>query len=137
MTIRAVGKAKRRERLITCPDCNGARESVRVTNTNRNGEPMEGIVNRNVMCETCDCTGKVRARRTPACCCSAGCEPCDNCAPKPSAMHVCINPDFEDYDYAAKIAMMDTPKTLHSNVGRDSTAADMGVGERSGQRGNR
>lgn len=141
MTIGVTTKRKKPPRMIACPDCNGARESVAVVNRSRDGAPMPGIENRNVACETCSSAGKVKARMTKACCCSGPkaerCDGCTNAKRGGSEIHVCTKSTEDEIAFETEMMLGNTPGTMRSDVGRNHPAADMGVGERSPHRGQR
>lgn len=106
MTARAIAKRKRRQLQVTCPDCMGMRESVVVMGANRHGEPMPGIINRNVECETCLSTGKVDRARKAVCCCSLPPDVrCRACAEAYGLIHVCTVPTDEEMDIEATRAL--------------------------------
>lgn len=141
MSLRAVTKRRRAPRAICCPDCDGRMSSHAVTVRNRYGEESVGYELRHMDCETCGSTGKV-ARKPDGCPCCAGpkadrCEHCASAARGGQEIHWCPKAEEAEIDYEARIALMDAPGRVRGTAGRDSTAADMGVGERSPHRGNR
>lgn len=140
MTIRAVTKKKRKPREVNCPACDNAYESVEVTNLNRWGEPMAGIERRHVLCGTCGTTGKVKSRMAPACCCSGPaadrCEGCAGARRGGAEVHVCRKPTEDEIAFETELAFMDSPRA-GAKTSDAARSLDLGVGERSGQRGNR
>lgn len=59
-----------------------------------------------------------------ACCCSGlSVTPCANCAAKPRGLHVCLVDTDEDAEYAADLAMADSPRSGTSAAGRATAGA--------------
>lgn len=104
--------AKRKPRMITCPECEGRRESVAVVCIWPDGHTTPGISNRNVDCETCGSTGKVKARAVKACCCSGPAdERCKGCQNAYGLIHVCEVPTDDELDREAALMTMPSPQT--------------------------
>lgn len=140
MTLRAVSKKKRAVRPLTCPECRGEMKPHVVQTTQRDGRVMDGIEVRHVECETCDSTGKVRSRMAKACCCSGPeedrCEGCANARRGGSEVHNCSKASEDEIAFETELAFMDSPRA-GAKTSDAARSLDLGVGERSGQRGNR
>lgn len=138
--LRAVAKKKRAPRLVTCEACRGARVEREVTVTQRDGRQTLGVNYERVDCERCNSTGLVLDGLAKACCCSGPaadrCEGCANARRGGSEVHNCRVPSADEIAFEQEMLFAPSPR-----AGAKTTAAahalGNGVGERSGQRGNR
>ena len=138
--LRAVSKSRRAPKRVRCTACDGALVAVAVVTHNRYGEEGAGIRLDHVECGVCASTGYTKRKLDKACCCSGPvserCDGCKNARRGGAEVHVCGVPTEDEIAFETEMAMMATPRSGAKTTAAAHALGD-GVGERSGQRGNR